>query len=434
MTEQSNRVFLLSLGCSKNTVDSERLMAQAEAAGVVFTESASDAETIIINTCGFIADAKEESINETLAAITEKESGRVRKIFVMGCLPELYRSELQTELPEVDGFFGTRELPAVLTAIGARYRSELHLHRSLTAPGHTSFLKISEGCSRSCSFCSIPRIRGPYISQPLDQLLREARLLQEKGVQELNIIAQDITLYGVDLYGRQMLNDLLLRLSDMEFHWIRLLYAYPLNFPLEVIETMSQRGNICNYLDLPLQHCNDRILHSMNRGITKEGELALIEAIRQKNPDIRLRTTMIAGYPGETRQEFEELLEFAATVRFDRLGCFSYCHEEFSPAFALEDSVPEEEKQSRTAELMELQEGISEEKNKRLEGREIAVCIDRIEENTAWGRTEWDAPEVDNECSLEGAGHTIAPGSFCLARIDGSSPYELFGTVLKVLE
>jgi len=434
MTEQSNRIFLLSLGCSKNTVDSERLMAQAEAAGVVFTESARDAETIIINTCGFIADAKEESINETLAAIAEKESGRVRKIFIMGCLPELYRSELQAELPEVDGFFGTRELPAILQAIGARYRVELQLHRSLTAPGHTSFLKISEGCSRSCSFCSIPRIRGPYISQPLDQLLSEARLLQEKGVQELNIIAQDITLYGVDLYGRQMLNELLLRLSDMEFRWIRLLYAYPLNFPLEVISTMRQRENVCNYLDLPLQHCNDRILRSMNRGITKEGELALIEAIRERNPNIRLRTTMIAGYPGETRHEFEELLEFAATVRFDRLGCFPYCHEEFSPAFSLEDSVAEEEKQSRTAELMELQEGISEEKNNKLEEREITVCIDRTEEDTAWGRTEWDAPEVDNECSLECAGHTIAPGSFCLARIEDSSPYELFGTVLKVLE
>jgi len=230
MTEQSSKVFLLSLGCSKNTVDSERLMAQAEAAGIVFTQSATDADTIIINTCGFIADAKEESINETLAAIAEKESGRVQKIFVMGCLPELYRTELQTELPEVDRFFGTRELPAVLNAIGASYRIELHDHRSITPPNHASFLKISEGCSRSCAFCSIPRIRGPYISQPLDQLLREARLLQENGVRELNIIAQDITLYGVDLYGRQMLNDLLLRLSDMDFGWIRLLYAYPLNF------------------------------------------------------------------------------------------------------------------------------------------------------------------------------------------------------------
>ena len=434
MTEQSSKVFLLSLGCSKNTVDSERLMAQAEAAGIVFTQSATDADTIIINTCGFIADAKEESINETLAAIAEKESGRVQKIFVMGCLPELYRTELQTELPEVDRFFGTRELPAVLNAIGASYRIELHDHRSITPPNHASFLKISEGCSRSCAFCSIPRIRGPYISQPLDQLLREARLLQENGVRELNIIAQDITLYGVDLYGRQMLNDLLLRLSDMDFGWIRLLYAYPLNFPLEVIDTMRERANVCNYLDLPLQHCNDRILRSMNRGITKEGELALIEAIREKNPDIRLRTTMIAGYPGETRQEFEELLEFAATVRFDRLGCFPYCHEEFSPAFSLVDSVPEDEKESRTAELMELREGISEEKNQLLEEKELIVRIDRIEEGAAWGRTEWDAPEVDNECSLEPAGHRVAPGTLCLAKIEGSSPYELFGTILKVLE
>lgn len=435
-TEQKAPVFLLTLGCSKNTVDSERLQAQAEAAGVRFTDRAEEAEAILINTCGFIEDAKEESVAEILSAVELKESGTLRRVYVMGCLTELYRDELPLELPEVDAFFGTRELPAVLESLGARYRLELHDHRSLTPPTHSSYLKIAEGCSRSCSFCSIPKIRGRYESQPVDQLLREARLLQKKGVRELSLIAQDTTLYGVDLYGKQMLGDLVLRLSDMGFDWIRLLYAYPLAFPLEVVDTMRERPNVCNYLDLPLQHASDPVLRSMNRGLGAEASRRLIEEIRSRNPEIRLRTTMIAGYPGESRREFEEMLAFVRRMRFDRLGCFPYRHEEHSPAYRLRDDVPEEEKEERVRELMELQEGISEEKNADLEGRELRILVDREEEGEEGpllvGRTEYDAPEVDNDCLLDPDGHSVRPGTFLTARITASGPYELHGSVVSV--
>jgi ribosomal protein S12 methylthiotransferase len=433
MKMTKHNVFLLSLGCSKNTVDSERLMAQAEASGIRFTESADEADTIIINTCGFIADAKEESISETLAAIDRKTEGKLQRIYVMGCLPELYRREMQEEMPEVDAFFGTRELREILTALGAEFNEGLYDRRSMLTPPYYSYLKIAEGCNRACSFCSIPKIRGRYKSQPPDQLLREAGLLWEKGVKELNLIAQDISLYGYDLAGKSLLNDLVLRLSDIGFDWIRLLYAYPVNFPLEVIRTMRERENICNYLDLPLQHCNDRILRSMNRGIDRKGTERLIESIRELNPDIRLRTTMIAGYPGETRAEFEELLEFVETVKFDRLGCFSYCHEEHAPAYALDDNVSPEEKEERVAELMELQESISAEKNRAFEDREVKVLIDSFEGDIAIGRTEYDAPEVDNECLLETGEFDIRPGMFCTAAIDESSAYELQGRILQTL-
>ncbi len=426
------KLFLLSLGCSKNTVDSERLMAQAEASGITFTETADEADTILINTCGFIADAKEESINETLAAIDKKTDGTVQRVYVMGCLPELYQQELREEMPEVDGFFGTRELPAVLAAIGAEYREDIYDRRTLLTPPHYAFLKISEGCNRTCSFCSIPKIRGRYHSQPPEQLLREATLLKASGVKELNLIAQDISIYGYDLKGKSMLNDLVLRLSDMEFEWIRLLYAYPLNFPMEVIGTMQERQNICNYLDMPLQHCNDRILRSMNRGINKAETLQLIETIRQKNPDIRLRTTMIAGYPGETREEFEELLEFVETLRFDRLGCFGYCHEEHAPSYALQETITPEEKEERVAELMEVQEGVAEKNNRYFEGKTLKVLIEQIEGDTAIGRTEYDAPEVDNECILTIESTPVTVGSFCMAEITDSSAYELIGRVASV--
>jgi ribosomal protein S12 methylthiotransferase len=428
-----HNVFLLSLGCSKNTVDSERLMAQAEASGIRFTESADEADTIIINTCGFIADAKEESISETLAAIDRKTEGKLQRIYVMGCLPELYRSEMQEEMPEVDAFFGTRELYEILIALGAEFNEGLYDRRSILTPPHYSYLKIAEGCNRACSFCSIPKIRGRYKSQPPDQLLREAGLLRKKGVKELNLIAQDISLYGYDLTGKSLLNDLVLKLSDIGFDWIRLLYAYPVNFPLEVIRTMRDRENICNYLDLPLQHCNDRILKSMNRGIDRKGTEHLIESIRELNPDIRLRTTMIVGYPGETRTEFEELLGFVEAVKFDRLGCFAYCHEEHAPAYALDDNVSPEEKEERVAELMELQESISAEKNRAFEDREVKVLIDSIEGDIAIGRTEYDAPEVDNECLLETGEFDIHPGMFCTAAIDESSAYELQGRILQTL-
>ncbi|NTU45392.1 MAG: 30S ribosomal protein S12 methylthiotransferase RimO [Chlorobiaceae bacterium] len=428
-----HNVFLLSLGCSKNTVDSERLMAQAEASGITFTETADEADTILINTCAFIEDAKEESIAETLAAIGKKADGKVQRVYMMGCLTELYRKELHEEMEEVDGFFGTRELPEVLAALGAVYREELYDRRSLLTPPHYAYLKIAEGCNRACSFCSIPKIRGRYISQLPEQLLREAALLKSAGVRELNVIAQDISLYGYDLEGKTLLNDLVLRLSDMEFDWIRLFYAYPVGFPLEVIDTMRQRENICNYLDIPLQHCNDRILRSMNRGINKAETIKLIETIREKNPDIRLRTTMIAGYPGETREEFEELLQFVEESRFDRLGCFPYCHEEHAPSYKLEESLSLEEKRERVAELMELQESISAENNRVFEGKTIKVLIDHIEGDTALGRTQYDAPEVDNECMLTINNQPVTVGSFCMAEITDSAAYELHGRVVAAL-
>ena len=425
----THKLFLLSLGCSKNTVDSERLIAQAEASGIIFTDTADEADTILINTCGFIEDAKEESIAETLAAIEKKSEGKIKRVYVMGCLTELYRRELHEEMAEVDGFFGTRELPEILAALGAEYREELYDRRSLLTPPHYAFLKIAEGCNRACSFCSIPTIRGRYRSQPTEQLLREAALLKAAGVRELNVIAQDISMFGYDTVGKSMLNDLVLRLSDMEFDWIRLLYAYPVNFPLEVIDSMRERENICNYLDIPLQHCNDRILRSMNRGINKQETVQLIETIRQKNPDIRLRTTMIAGYPGETREEFEELLEFVEATRFDRLGCFPYCHEEHAPSFALEETITPEEKQERAAELMEVQEAVAEQNNLVFAGKTVKVLIDQIEETTAIGRTEYDAPEVDNECLLSIGDLSVTIGSFCLATVTDTTSYELIGKI-----
>lgn len=424
-------IFLLSLGCSKNTVDSERLISQAEKNGLHFVEHADDADIIIINTCGFIADAKTESIDEMLAAAEKRKRGEVTALYVMGCLSALYTRELRAELPEVDRFFGTSDMEEIIETLGGTV-SPQHLHeRTLLTPPHYAWLKIAEGCSRTCSFCAIPKMRGLYKSEPVGNLLKEARSLKAKGVKELNVIAQDISPYGRDLHGASHLDDLVKRLSDLGFDWIRLLYAYPLDFPIEVIDTMRDRENICNYLDIPIQHINDRILASMKRGTGKDQTIRLLESIRDRNPDIRLRTTKITGYPGETREEFEELLDFVREFRFDRLGCFPYSHEEHTSAYAnLEDDVPEEEKQDRVRELMELQESISKENNKQFEGETTEVLIDEVDGLTAYGRTQYDAPEVDNECIIETGGSDIKPGEFCMARIDESSAYELHGRIV----
>ena len=429
-------IFLLSLGCSKNTVDSERLINQAEYNGLRFVENVDDADIIIINTCGFIADAKTESIDEMLAAAEKRKRGEITALYVMGCLSALYREELRAELPEVDHFFGTSDMEEIIETLGGTV-SPQHLHeRTLLTPPHYAWLKIAEGCSRTCSFCAIPKMRGKYTSEPVESLLKEARSLRKKGVSELNLIAQDISVYGYDLYGSSWLNQLLQQLSVLDFHWIRLLYAYPQNFPLEVIDTMRDRENICNYLDIPIQHINDRILTSMKRGIGKDETIRLLESIRDRNPDIRLRTTMITGYPGETKEEFEELLDFVREFRFDRLGCFPYSHEEHTSAYAnLEDNVPEEEKQDRVRELMELQESISKENNKQFEGETTEVLIDEVDGSTAYGRTQYDAPEVDNECIIEtGGGSGIKPGEFRMVRIDESSAYELHGRIVTEKE
>ncbi len=428
---RNRSIFLLSLGCSKNTVDSERLISQAERNGLQFVENADDADIIIINTCGFIADAKTESIDEILAAAEKRKQGEITALYVMGCLSALYTKELRAELPEVDRFFGTSDLEEIIEILGGTV-SPQHLHeRTLLTPPHYAWLKIAEGCNRTCSFCAIPKMRGTYTSEPVESLLKEASLLKEKGVKELNLIAQDISYYGYDLNGSSQLNDLLQQLSDLDFHWIRLLYAYPQNFPMEVIDTMRDRENICNYLDIPIQHSNDRILTSMKRGIGKEETIRLLESIRKRNPDIRLRTTMITGYPGETREEFEELLDFVRKFRFDRLGCFPYSHEEHTTAYKnLEDDVPEEEKQERVRELMELQEGISKDKNRVFEGKTVKLLVEEVDNNLAYGRTEYDAPEVDNECIIETGCSEIKPGEFHIARIDESSAYELHGSIV----
>ena len=428
---RNRSIFLLSLGCSKNTVDSERLINQAEKNGLRFVEKAEEADIIIINTCGFIADAKTESIDEILAAAEKRKHGEIAALYVMGCLSALYTRELRAELPEVDRFFGTSDMEEIIETLGGT-ASPQHLHeRTLLTPPHYAWLKIAEGCSRACSFCAIPKMRGRYISEPVRNLLKEARSLKEKGVKELNVIAQDISYYGYDLNGSSQLNDFLLQLSDLDFHWIRLLYAYPQNFPLEVIDTMRERENICNYLDIPIQHINDRILASMKRSIGKDETVRLLASIRDRNSDIRLRTTMITGYPGETREEFEELLGFIREFRFDRLGCFPYSHEEHTSAYEnLKDDVPEEEKQERIREIMELQESISRENNKLLEGQTVEVLIDEVDGSTAYGRTQYDAPEVDNECIIETGGSSIKPGEFCIARIDESSAYELHGRMV----
>ncbi len=423
-------LFLLSLGCSKNTVDSERLINQALKNGLRIVDHADDADIIIINTCGFIADAKTESINEILAAAEKRKNREISALYVMGCLSALYAQELRAELPEVDHFFGTADLDKIIDMLGGRITPK-HLHeRTLLTPPHYAWLKIAEGCSRTCSFCAIPKMRGRYTSEPVERLLDEAAYLKEKSVKELNLIAQDISYYGYDLNGSSQLNYLLQQLSDLDFHWIRLLYAYPQHFPIEAIDTMRERNNICNYLDIPVQHINDRILTSMKRGIDREGTIRLLESIRERNPDIRLRTTMIAGYPGETRDEFEELLEFVRSFRFDRLGCFPYSHEEHTTAFdTLEDNVPEKEKQERVRELMELQEGISKEKNRAFEGKTVEVLIEETDGSTAYGRTQYDAPEVDNECILDMNGHAVKPGDFCKAAIDDCTAYELYGRI-----
>ena len=428
---RNRSIFLLSLGCSKNTVDSEKLISQAEKNGLHFVEHADDADIVIINTCGFIADAKTESIDEILAAAEKRKQGEITALYVMGCLSALYARELRAELPEVDRFFGTSDMEEIIAMLGGTL-SPQHLHeRTLLTPPHYAWLKIAEGCSRTCSFCAIPKMRGKYTSEPAETLVKEARSLREKGVKELNIIAQDISYYGYDLDGSSQLNDLLQQLSDLDFHWIRLLYAYPQNFPLEVIDTMRERQNICNYLDVPIQHINDRILASMKRGMSKDETIRHLESIRDRNPDIRLRTTMITGYPGETRAEFEELLEFVREFRFDRLGCFPYSHEEHTSAYAtLEDNVEKEKKQERVREIMELQEGISRDNNKQLEGQTIEVLIDEADGQTAYGRTQYDAPEVDNECILNMGEADLKPGDFCIAMIEDSTAYELYGTVL----
>jgi ribosomal protein S12 methylthiotransferase len=432
------KIYVDTLGCSKNTVDSESFIAQARSNDFIIVESVEQADTLLINTCGFIDAAKQESIDHILDGVRLKQQGDLESVFVMGCLSDRYATELQADIPEVDAYFGSshKSIPDVIQALGGDFKKELLGERGLTTPQHFAYLKISEGCDNPCSFCAIPIMRGGHVSTPLDQLIREAQGLKDKGVKELIVIGQDTTYYGLDIYGRRTLDELLLRLSDIGFDWIRLLYAYPAKFPTHILPVIRERDNICKYLDMPLQHGSTEVLKSMRRGVTRQRLLDLISQIRDEVPGIRLRTTMIVGYPTESKEYFDELMGFVDAVQFDRLGCFMYSQEDATYAFDLGDPVPLKEKQKRVRDLMALQESISLTKNESYIGETLPVLIDRVEDGTAWGRTSYDAPEVDNEVVITSAidGFNVSDlkqGSFYDVEITDAEAFDLFGQITK---
>ncbi|MFD2160841.1 30S ribosomal protein S12 methylthiotransferase RimO [Paradesertivirga mongoliensis] len=429
------RVNVITLGCSKNVYDSEVLMGQLKGNQIdVVHESGINAkdDIIVINTCGFIDNAKQESIDTILQYSELKEQGKVGKVVVTGCLSERYKPELEAELSNVDAFFGTNDLQNILTNLGADYKYELLGERLLTTPSHFAYFKISEGCNRPCSFCAIPLMRGKHVSRPIEELVQEAKNLVRNGTKELVVIAQDLTYYGLDLYGKRNLSDLLKNLSDVDgLEWIRLQYAYPSGFPMEVLDVMNERSNICNYLDMPLQHISDDMLKSMRRGIGKQKTIDLVNTIRDRVPEIALRTTLICGYPGETEKDFQEMKEWVAETRFDRLGCFTYSHEEKTHAHSLEDDIPEEVKEQRVEEIMDIQQSISYEKNEAKVGKTFKVLIDKKEGDYFVGRTEFDSPEVDNEVLLHASTNYATSGSFVNVKIDRAEDFDLYGQIVK---
>jgi ribosomal protein S12 methylthiotransferase len=431
-TLKKNKVNIVTLGCSKNVFDSEVMMAQLKANNFEVEHEAQqdDSEIVVINTCGFIDNAKEESINTIVRYAAAKKEGLVDKVYVTGCLSERYKDELQGEIPEVDAYFGTRELPKLLKTLKADYKKELVGERILSTPAHFAYFKIAEGCDRPCSFCAIPLMRGKHISTPIEQLVKSAESLAANGTKELILIAQDLTYYGLDLYKKRALADLLRELSEVKgIEWIRLHYAFPTGFPMDVLEVMKEKDNICNYLDMPLQHASTEILKSMRRGTTKEKTTDLMAKIREVHPDIAVRTTLISGYPGETLEHHEEMLEWVKEMKFDRLGVFPYSHEEDTHAFNLEDDVPAQEKQRRAEEIMEAQSHISYKKNQAKVGKEFKVLIDRMEGNVFVGRTEFDSPEVDNEVIFENA-EFLRIGDFVQAKITSADFYDLYAEVV----
>jgi len=387
---------------------------------------------VVINTCGFINNAKEESINTILEYVQQKEAGLIDKVFVMGCLSERYKPDLEKEIPDVDQYFGTSELPALLKVLGADYKHELIGERLTTTPKNYAYLKISEGCDRPCSFCAIPLMRGAHISTPIEALVTEAEKLAAKGVKELILIAQDITYYGLDLYKKRALADLLRALVKVEgIEWIRIHYAFPTGFPMDVIEVMKEEPKICNYLDIPLQHISDPILASMKRGTTQEKTSKLLKKFREAMPEMAIRTTLIVGYPGETQADFEALKSFVKEMRFDRLGCFTYSHEENTTAYELEDDVPEEVKLARANEIMEIQSQISWELNQEKIGKTFRCLIDRKEGNYFVGRTEYDSPDVDNEVLIDAKKHYVKIGDFVEVKIIDATDYDLYGEPVR---
>ncbi|MCB0439472.1 MAG: 30S ribosomal protein S12 methylthiotransferase RimO [Mangrovimonas sp.] len=431
-TLKKNTINVVTLGCSKNVYDSEVLMGQLKASGKEVVHE-DQGNIVVINTCGFINNAKEESVNTILEYVQQKEEGLVDKVFVTGCLSERYKPDLQKEIPNVDQYFGTTELPSLLKALGADYKHELIGERLTTTPKNYAYLKIAEGCDRPCSFCAIPIMRGNHKSTPIEDLVKEAEKLAANGVKELILIAQDLTYYGLDLYKKRNLAELLEALVKVDgIEWIRLHYAFPTGFPMDVLEVMNREPKICNYIDIPLQHISDAILKSMRRGTNKEKTTKLLKEFREYVPGMTIRTTLIVGYPGETEAHFQELKQWVKEMRFERLGCFTYSHEENTHAFTLEDDVPEEVKQQRANEIMELQSQISWELNQEKIGHTFKVVIDRKEGGYFVGRTEFDSPDVDNEVLINAETTYLKTGEFATVKITDASDFDLYGEIVSL--
>ncbi|MCP4883960.1 MAG: 30S ribosomal protein S12 methylthiotransferase RimO [Flavobacteriales bacterium] len=429
-SSKKNKINVVTLGCSKNVYDSEVLMGQLKANNkdVVHEDENDDGNIVVINTCGFIGKAKEESVNTILHYVDKKEAGTVDKVFVTGCLSERYKPDLENEISDVDQYFGTHDLPNLLKALEADYKHELVGERLTTTPKHYAYLKIAEGCDRPCSFCAIPLMRGGHKSTPIEEIVKEAESLAANGVKELILIAQDLTYYGLDLYNKRALADLLKELVRVDgIEWIRLHYAFPTGFPVDVLEVMKNESKVCNYLDIPLQHINSELLKSMRRGNNSEKTIDLIKKFREMVPEMAIRTTFIAGYPGETEEQFEELKEFVRSTRFERMGCFTYSHEENTHAYLLKDDVPEEVKERRVADLMEIQGQISFDLNQEKVGKTFKCIFDRKEGNFFIGRTEFDSPDVDNNVIVDATKHYLQIGQFIDITITEATDFDLYG-------
>lgn len=430
---RQDKVDVITLGCSKNLVDSEVLVSQLQHHDIKaeHSEGNTDANVVVINTCGFIDRAKEESINTILLYADKKERGHIDKLFVTGCLSQRYKDDLEVEIPAVDGYFGTLEMPQLLSRFNVDYKHELIGERTLSTPQHFAYLKISEGCNRTCSFCAIPLMRGDHVSRTIESLVAEAKNLAKVGVKELILIAQELTYYGLDIYKRRALPDLLYALNEVEgIEWIRLHYAYPSKFPLEILDAMADCDKVCDYLDIPFQHAADNVLTRMRRQVTREEQRQLIFKIREKVPGIAIRTTMLVGFPGETEEDFEELCDFIREMKFERLGVFNYSHEENTIAHQYEDDIPDDVKSERAQRLMEIQEEISFEKNSEKVGQIFKVLIDRRESGNYIGRTEFDSPEVDNEVIIPGKKGYLRIGDFAQIRIVDTTEFDLYGELI----
>ena len=424
---------VITLGCSKNLVDSEVLVSQLKYNDfdVEHQSEKKDANIIIVNTCGFIDRAKEESINTILSYAKQKEKGKIEKLYVTGCLSQRYKDDLEVEIPQVDAYFGTLELPQLLKKLNADYKHELIGERYLTTPQHYAYLKISEGCNRTCTFCAIPLMRGKHVSRSIEDVVAEAKNLAKQGVKEIMLIAQELTYYGLDIYKERALSKLLYQLNEVEgIEWIRLHYAYPSKFPLDILDAIKECDKVCNYLDLPLQHANDNILKRMQRQITQEETRELIQQIRNKIPDIAIRTTMLVGFPGETEEDFQDMCDFVSDMKFERLGVFQYSHEDDTAAHNFEDDIDTDTKEERAGRLMQIQQEISFQKNEEKVGKTFKVLIDRKEGGYFVGRTEYDSPEVDNEVLIDAKKNFCRIGDFCMIKINDSTDFDLYGEVV----